>query len=168
MTKILLDDLKWQCPLWQTFSVKNNRFKRHSRKERRQKLRYLIEAFFDWYTLTPERRKKILLLLKPETCFISSLTLPPRSIIFVHMLIVHKESCPTFQPHGLLPARLLCPWNSPGKKTSGLPCLPPGDLPDPGIEPRSSAVWADSLLSEPPGEPRFIFITHLNFSCSFP
>jgi len=35
---------------------------------------------------------------------------------------------------------------------SGLPFPPPGDLPDPGIEPRSSALQADSLQSEPPGE----------------
>ena len=32
---------------------------------------------------------------------------------------------------------------------SGLPFPSPGDLPDPGIEPRSSALQADSLLSEP-------------------
>ena len=31
---------------------------------------------------------------------------------------------------------------------SRLPYLPPGDLPDPGIEPRSPALQADSLLSE--------------------
>ena len=30
---------------------------------------------------------------------------------------------------------------------------PPGDLPNPGIEPRSSALQAGSLLSEPPGKP---------------
>ena len=29
----------------------------------------------------------------------------------------------------------------------------PGDLPDPGIEPRPPALQADSLLSEPPGKP---------------
>ena len=29
----------------------------------------------------------------------------------------------------------------------------PGDLPDLGIEPRSPAFQADSLLSEPPGKP---------------
>ena len=34
---------------------------------------------------------------------------------------------------------------------SGLPFPSPGDLPDPGIEPRSSALQADSLPSEPPG-----------------
>ena len=27
------------------------------------------------------------------------------------------QSCLTLQSHGLLPARLLCPWNSPGKNT---------------------------------------------------
>ena len=32
---------------------------------------------------------------------------------------------------------------------SGLPFPSPGDLPDPGIEPRSSALQADALLSEP-------------------
>ena len=32
---------------------------------------------------------------------------------------------------------------------SGLPCPSPGDLPDPGIEPRSPALQADSLLTEP-------------------
>ena len=29
----------------------------------------------------------------------------------------------------------------------------PGDLPDPGIEPRSPELQVDSLLSEPPGKP---------------
>ena len=31
---------------------------------------------------------------------------------------------------------------------SGLPCPPPGDLPDPEMEPGSPALQADSLLSE--------------------
>ena len=35
---------------------------------------------------------------------------------------------------------------------SGLPCPSPGDLSDPGIEPGSPALQADSLLSEPPGK----------------
>ena len=33
---------------------------------------------------------------------------------------------------------------------SGLPFPSPGDLPDPGIEPRSPILWADTLLSETP------------------
>ena len=37
---------------------------------------------------------------------------------------------------------------------SGLPCPPPGTLLNPGIEPRSPALQADSLLSEPPGKPK--------------
>ena len=36
---------------------------------------------------------------------------------------------------------------------SGLPFPSPGDLPDPGIEPRSPALQADALPSEPPGKP---------------
>ena len=32
---------------------------------------------------------------------------------------------------------------------NGLPFPSPGDLPDPGIEPRSPALRADTLLSEP-------------------
>ena len=36
---------------------------------------------------------------------------------------------------------------------SGLPFPSPGDLPDPGIEPRSPSLQADTLLSEPPGKP---------------
>ena len=33
---------------------------------------------------------------------------------------------------------------------SGLPFPPPGDLPDPGIEPGSPVLQADALSSEPP------------------
>ena len=36
---------------------------------------------------------------------------------------------------------------------SGLPFLPPGDLPHPAINPGSPAVQGDSLPSEPPGKP---------------
>ena len=36
---------------------------------------------------------------------------------------------------------------------SGLPFPSPGDLPDPGIEPRSPTFQAEALTSEPPGKP---------------
>ena len=39
------------------------------------------------------------------------------------------------------------------KYWSGLPFPSPGDLHDPGIKPRSPALWADALTSEPPGKP---------------
>ena len=37
---------------------------------------------------------------------------------------------------------------------SGLPCPPPRDLPNRGIEPRFLTLQADSLPSEPPGKPK--------------
>ena len=37
---------------------------------------------------------------------------------------------------------------------SGLPFPPQGNLPDPGIKPRSPALQADSVQSDPPGKPR--------------
>ena len=39
------------------------------------------------------------------------------------------------------------------KYWSGLPCPPPGDLPNPGVKPRSPTMQADSLPSEPAGKP---------------
>ena len=60
-------------------------------------------------------------------------------------------------PHGLQLARLLCPWGfSRQEYWRGLPCPPPGDLPDPGIKPRSPTLQIDSLLSEPPGKSKNI------------
>ena len=45
---------------------------------------------------------------------------------------------------------------------SGLPFPPPGDLPDPGIEPRSPTLQADSLPFQPPGKTqKSIFCTFL-------
>ena len=42
---------------------------------------------------------------------------------------------------------------------SGLPFPSPGDLPDPGIEPRSPTLQADALTSEPPGKHYAEYIT---------
>ena len=41
---------------------------------------------------------------------------------------------------------------------SGMPFLSSGDLPDPGIKPTSSALQADSLPSEPPGNPLYSYL----------
>ena len=43
------------------------------------------------------------------------------------------------------------------KYWSGLPCPPPGDLPNPGMDHRSPALQADSLPSEPQGSPVAFF-----------
>ena len=61
----------------------------------------------------------------------------------------------SLRPPGLYPARPLCPWGfSRQEHWRGLPCPPPADLPNPGIEPRSPTLWADSLPPEPPGKPK--------------
>ena len=50
---------------------------------------------------------------------------------------------------------LSCPWGfSRQEYWSRFAMPPPGDLPNPGIEPRSPALWVDSLPSEPLGKPR--------------
>ena len=61
----------------------------------------------------------------------------------------------SLRPHRLWPTRLLDPWGfSRQEYCSRSPCPPPGDLPNPGIEPRSPAFQMDSLLSEPPWKPK--------------
>ena len=70
----------------------------------------------------------------------------------------------------LQPAKLLCPWGfSRQEHWSGLPCPPPGALPNPGTEPRSPALQVNSLLSERPGKPidlESLYVS-LCFSTSF-
>ena len=45
---------------------------------------------------------------------------------------------------------------------SGLPFPSPRDLPDPRIKAGSPTLWADSLLSEPPGKPKVkVLVTQL-------
>ena len=49
---------------------------------------------------------------------------------------------------------------------NGLPFPSPGDLPDPGIEPRSSTLQADALTSEPPGSPILCLLLNTWQRCS--
>ena len=53
-------------------------------------------------------------------------------------------SRPGFSVHGIFQARVL-EW---------VAISSPADLPDPGIKPRSPALQADTLPSEPPGKPK--------------
>ena len=59
-------------------------------------------------------------------------------------------SPPGFSVHGILQARILVasPW------------VTPGDLPHPGIEPRSPPMQADSLPAESPGKPLLLESSH--------
>ena len=62
------------------------------------------------------------------------------------------QSCPAlcdpvnYTVHGIFQARIL-EWGA-------FPETSPGDLPNPGIEPRSLALQVDSLPAEPPGKPK--------------
>ena len=53
------------------------------------------------------------------------------------------------------------------KYWSGLPFPSPGDIPNPGIEPRTPALQADALPSEPPGKPprNYMLLLLSCFSC---
>ena len=66
------------------------------------------------------------------------------------------QLCPTlYDPMDCSPPGSSVHGDSPGQEYwSGLPCHPPGDLPKPGMEPRSPELQADSILSEPPGKPK--------------
>ena len=68
-----------------------------------------------------------------------------------------------------------CPWDSPGKTLSagfsrkdywrGLPCPPPGNLPNPGAEPTFPTLRADFLPIEPPRKPlKVIQFSSVQFS----
>ena len=47
---------------------------------------------------------------------------------------------------------------------SGLPFPSPGDLPNPGIEPRSPTFQANALTSEPLGKPLMLLISFTSYS----
>ena len=49
---------------------------------------------------------------------------------------------------------------------SGLPCPPPGDLPDPGIEPMSPALQVEFFTIEPPGKPDVVLYLIYKFTFS--
>ena len=60
---------------------------------------------------------------------------PPYGSMIKWQCLILSDSV---RPHGQQPTRLLCPWGfSRQEYWSGLPCPPPGDLPNPGIEPGS-------------------------------
>ena len=67
-----------------------------------------------------------------------------------------SESCSVVSDC-LRPHELYSPWSSPGQNTGvGSLSLLQGIFPNPGIKPRSPALQADSLPSEPQGSPRIL------------
>ena len=66
--------------------------------------------------------------------------------------VLATQLCPTLQPHGLWPSRLLSPWGSPGKNT-GVGChfLLQGIFLTQGLNPGLPHCRQILYLSEPPG-----------------
>ena len=73
---------------------------------------------------------------------------PPAAVELLHSCLTQCDpmdgSPPGSSVHGLLQQECY----------SGLPCPPPGDLPDPGIEPRSPSLQAESLPLSHQGGPK--------------
>ena len=68
-------------------------------------------------------------------------------------LVLVAQSCPTLcDPRTVAHQAPLSMGFSRQESWSGLPCPPPGDLPNPGIEPSSLVLQANSLPSEPLGK----------------
>ena len=75
-------------------------------------------------------------------------------------VVLVAQYVPLFATPGTMPCKAPLPMEfSRQEYWSGLPFPSPGDVPDPGIELRSLAQQADSLLSEPSGKPKVIFST---------
>ena len=75
------------------------------------------------------------------------------------MKVKVTQSCLTLPPHGLY-----SPWHSLGQNWSGQPFPAPEDLPNPGIEPKSLALQADSLPAEPQRKPKNTGVVAYPFS----
>ena len=74
--------------------------------------------------------------------------------LHLHMCLVTQSCLTLWNAMDCSPPGSSVHGGSPGKHTGvGCHALPPGDLPNPGIEPRSPALQEDLLLSEPPGKP---------------
>ena len=83
----------------------------------------------------------------------------PWSLVTVLCLVA--QLCPTLCDHmDCSPPGSSVHGDSPGKNTGvGCHALLQGNLSNPGIQPRSPALQADSLPTEPPGKPEVILIT---------
>ena len=80
------------------------------------------------------------------------------------MTLIHSEwVSEVSESHSVVSDSLQCHglhslWNSPGQNTGVVAFPSPGDLPNPGIEPASPALQADSLPTELSGKPNWISV----------
>ena len=131
----------WRSNYWTTresFSALHNLF---------NKLNFIFKQY---------KSNEIFIFLNQEFSFIST---KPFKILFRDCAVL----CCSFMSNSLWPYGLLCPWGfSRQEYWSGLPCPPPGDLPNPGIKPRSPMWQADSLPTEPPEKPKITGVGSLS------
>ena len=90
-----------------------------------------------------------------------SLCSEPNPIVLNYLLPIHLSSVQSLSRVRLfeIPWTVVCqaPLSmefSSEEYWSGLPSPSPGDLPDPGLKPKSPALQGNSFLSEPPGKPQ--------------
>ena len=79
--------------------------------------------------------------------------------LFTYLLVIYRTSLEKYplrsSLHFLVRFFLFLFFDTEQEHWSALPFPSPGDLPNPGIEPRSPALQADALPSEPPGKPLY-------------
>ena len=110
----------------------------------------------------PSARSKLDTSCFPDSDYTSPLCVSaPISPQHIHIINGYLFLTQMPLPQGKVKVAQLCPtlcnsmdspWNSPGQNTGvGSFSFSPGDLPNPGIKPRSPAVRADSFPAEPQG-----------------
>ena len=81
------------------------------------------------------------------------------TILLLHMCVLAPQLCPTLcDPMNCSPPGSSIHGFSRQEYWSEQPIPSPGDLPYPGIKPRSPTLQADSLPSEPSGKPYLLHI----------
>ena len=103
-----------------------------------------------------------------QTCSLSWITIRSQTLhcfrilyqgVLCVIVLVAQSVSDSLQPHELqAPLSMEFPRQ---EYYSELPFPSPGDLPNPGIEPRSPAMQLDSLPSEPPGKP-LLLLSHFS------
>ena len=115
---------------------------------------------------------KVLVLLQNSICLISKIVLKELLLNYYIFNFLH-EKCIFSWKWKCSCSVVVTPWTvarqaplsnefSKQEYWSGLPFPSPGDLPDPGIEPGSSTLWTNSLLSEPPGKPLLLLHKYIH------
>ena len=93
-----------------------------------------------------------------SSCQILATCLPTLESAWLYQSVLsHSVMSNSLQPCGLQPTRLLCTWGFFSRQVLDRVILyntpPPGDLPNPGIEPKSPTLQVDISSSELPGKP---------------